>query len=211
LKKPKGGEQFMSKKAQSERLQKEAEVADQTLEGEAAVQATQHANETTDEVDELEFNIDELQQELTEARATAEGNWEKLLRAQAELENQRKRSKRDIENAHKYAIERFATELLSVKDSLELGLGHSTDQTSAEKLHEGMDLTLKMLVKVMEKFNIEEVDPQGEPFNPELHQAMTVQQSTELEPNTVATVMQKGYTLNGRLLRPAMVIVSKRS
>jgi molecular chaperone GrpE len=126
------------------------------------------------------------------------------------MENLRKRSKRDIENAHKYAIEKFVTELLPVKDSLELGLGHAIDQTSVEKLHEGMDLTLKMLVKVMEKFNIEEVDPQGEPFNPELHQAMTIQQSSELEPNTIATVMQKGYTLNGRLLRPAMVIVSKR-
>ena len=110
----------------------------------------------------------------------------------------------------KYAIEKFVTELLPVKDSMEMGLGNSTDQATAEKLHEGMDLTLKMLVKVMEKFNIEEVDPQGKPFNPELHQAMTMQQSSELEPNTVASVMQKGYTLNGRLLRPAMVIVSKR-
>lgn len=151
-----------------------------------------------------------LKRALEEADAKAQEYWDKLLRAQAELENLRKRSQRDLENAHKYAIEKLADELLPVKDSLELGLSHSSEETDAEKLHEGMELTLKMLTQVMERFNIAEIDPQGLPFNPELHQAMTLQENAELAPNTVVAVMQKGYTLNERLLRPAMVIVSKQ-
>lgn len=199
----------MANKGQSENLVKETEESKKA----AAIKATEHgvdSAEATAEVAALEFNIEELQQELREAQAKAETNWEKLLRAQAELENQRKRSQRELENAHKYAIERFVTELLPVKDSLELGIGHTPEQSSAEKLHEGMGLTLKMLVQLMEKFNIEEVNPEGEPFDPGLHQAMTLQENADLATNTVITVMQKGYTLNGRLVRPAMVIVSKR-
>ena len=162
------------------------------------------------EMEDLKFNVDELQQELEEARAKSQDNWNKLLRAQAELENHRKRSKRDIENAHKYAIDKFVTELLPVKDSIELGLNHTGEQADARKLHEGMALTLKMLSQVMEKFNIEEISPLGQPFDPERHQAMTVQENAELASNSVISVMQKGYALNGRLLRPAMVIVSKK-
>ena len=157
-----------------------------------------------------ESNLESLRSELEAARAKAEENWGKVLRVQAELENQRKRSIRYLENAHKYAIDKFALELLPVKDSLELGLGHSDDQADVVKLHEGMELTLKMFCQAMAKFNIEEINPEGSPFDPELHQAMTIQENSELPPNTVITVMQKGYTLNDRLLRPAMVIVSKR-
>jgi molecular chaperone GrpE len=167
-------------------------------------------NEVVTEPPNVDVEIKSLQSELEETRAKAEEHWNKLLRVQAELENQRKRSARDLENAHKYAIDKFALELLPVKDSLELGLGHSSDQVDADKLHEGMALTLKMFAQVLEKFSIKEVDPQGEPFNPELHQAMTTQDNSELPVNTVITVMQKGYTLNDRLLRPAMVIVSKK-
>lgn len=199
----------MAKKGQTEDLVKEA-VAENNEQKDGLAERVSEADSTRAEITELEFNIEELQQELEEAQAKAEDNWEKLLRTQAELDNQRKRSQRDVENAHKYAIERFVNELLPVKDSLELGLGHTPDQTSTEKLHEGMELTLKMLVQLMEKFNIEEVNPEGEPFNPELHQAMTLQENAELASNTVITVMQKGYTLNGRLIRPAMVIVSKQ-
>lgn len=195
----------MANKGQSENLIEEAEVS-KTAVGD---KATEHGLDSA-EVTALEFNIEELQQELEEAQSKAEANWEKLLRVQAELENQRKRSQRELENAHKYAIERFVTELLPVKDSLELGIGHTPDQSTAEKLHEGMELTLKMLVQLMEKFNIEEINPEGKPFDPELHQAMTLQENADLATNTVITVMQKGYTLNGRLVRPAMVIVSKR-
>ncbi|MEN8128816.1 MAG: nucleotide exchange factor GrpE [Pseudomonadota bacterium] len=196
---------LMANKGQSENLIEEAEVS-KTAVGD---KATEHGLDSA-EVTALEFNIEELQQELEEAQSKAEANWEKLLRVQAELENQRKRSQRELENAHKYAIERFVTELLPVKDSLELGIGHTPDQSTAEKLHEGMELTLKMLVQLMEKFNIEEINPEGKPFDPELHQAMTLQENADLATNTVITVMQKGYTLNGRLVRPAMVIVSKR-
>ena len=115
----------------------------------------------------------------------------------------------DIEKAHKYGLEKFADELLPVIDSLELGLAAATEEVSADKLLEGTELTLKMLKGVMERFGINAVDPTGESFNPELHQAMTMQESAEYGPNTVIAVMQKGYTLNERLIRPAMVIVSK--
>ncbi len=157
-----------------------------------------------------EQDLARLQEALQQAQAKAQENWDKLLRVQAELDNLRKRSQRDLENAHKYAIERFVAELLPVKDSLELGLGHSREQADAEKLHEGMELTLKMLAQVFDKFHVQEIDPQGQPFDPAFHQAMTLQENSELPPNTVISVMQKGYILNGRLLRPAMVIVSKR-
>ncbi len=146
-------------------------------------------------------------QELEEAQQQASDYHEKMLRMQAEMENLRKRSERDLSNAHKYSIEKFASELLKVKDSLELGLGAGDVDTV--NLQEGAELTLKMMASVLKKFTIEEIDPCGEIFDPNLHQAMTMQASVEHEPNTVITVMQKGYTLHGRLLRPAMVIVAK--
>jgi len=133
-------------------------------------------------------------------------NWEKYLRAAAELENVRKRAARDVENAHKFALERFAGELLAVRDSLEMGLAAGED-ANAESLRQGKEATLKLLTGVMERFGVEEVDPLGEPFDPALHEAMTMQPSDELEPGSVLTVFQKGYALNGRLLRPARVVV----
>jgi molecular chaperone GrpE len=155
------------------------------------------------------IDIEALQAELEEARAKADDYWNRLLRAQAEMENLRKRNARELEQAHRFAVERFATELLAVKDSLELGVDAAGGKTDAEKLREGIELTLKMLIQVMEKFNIEEINPKGAPFDPTRHQAMAMQENRELPPNTVVTVMQKGYALNERLLRPAMVIVSK--
>jgi len=152
---------------------------------------------------------EELRRQLAELQAKAEENWNKYVRVQAELENLRKRSQRELENAHKYAVERFATELLPVRDSLELGLTHSQEEAEAKKLHEGMELTLKMVDQLMDRLNIKEINPQGQPFNPEYHQAMSTQENAEVPPNTVIAVMQKGYTLNDRLLRPALVIVSK--
>lgn len=157
-----------------------------------------------------ENTVEELAQMLEEARNKAADNWEQVMRVQAELENSRRRAERDVENAHKYALEKFALELLPVKDSLEMGLAAATgEDANIEKLREGTELTLKMLGNAMEKFGIKEVNPVGEPFNPELHQAMTMQESTEHEPNTVTAVMQKGYLLNERLIRPAMVVVCK--
>ncbi len=140
-------------------------------------------------------------------QAKADENWQKYLRAAAELENVRKRAARDVENAHKFALERLAVELLAVRDSLEMGLA-AGDDADVESLRQGKEATLKQLVTIMERFGVEELDPQGEPFDPGLHEAMTMQPSADLEPGSVLTVIQKGYALNGRLLRPARVVVA---
>jgi len=146
---------------------------------------------------------------LQNAQSKADQYWNQLLSARAEVENSRRRSERDVENAHKYALERFVRELLPVKDSLELGLGAAvTESPELAKLREGMELTLKMLGTALEKFGVTEINPQGERFNPDLHQAMAMQDIPGAEPNTVLTVYQKGYLLNERLIRPAMVVVS---
>ncbi len=144
---------------------------------------------------------------LEELQAKADENWDRYLRAAAEVENVRKRASRDVEHARKFALESFGRELLAVTDSLEMGLaaGESADAAS---LLEGSSATLKLLTTTLERFGIEEVDPEGEPFDPELHEAMTVQPSADVEPGSVLTVIQKGYTLNGRLLRPARVVVA---
>ncbi len=147
---------------------------------------------------------------LLEATRRAEENWEKLLRTQAELENLKRRSEKDLQNAHKFGLEKFARELLPVADSLELGLNVETSENpEAQKLREGMELTLKQLMSSLQKFNVAVVDPAGERFNPELHQAMAMQPTDDVEPNTVIKVFQKGYLLNERLLRPAMVVVAQ--
>lgn len=145
--------------------------------------------------------------DLQELQAKADENWEKYLRAAAELENVRKRAARDVEKAHKFALERFASELLAVLDSLEAGLA-AGEEADAETLLKGKEATLKQLLTIMQRFGIEEVDPHGEPFDPTLHEAMTVQPSADVEPGSVVTVFQKGYALNGRLLRPARVVVA---
>ncbi len=155
-------------------------------------------------------NGDNLEAQLAAANARADENWDKLLRMQAEMDNLRKRNAREIENAHKFALDKIAGELLGVRDSLENGIkaGQAEDADVA-KLQEGSELILKQLTQAMEKFNIVEVDPEGEKFNPDLHQAMSMQEVPDTEPNTVIAVLQKGYTLNDRLLRPALVMVSK--
>ena len=146
---------------------------------------------------------------LAEAQAKASENWERYLRAAAEAENTRKRAARDIEKAHKFALEQFGKELLAVRDTLELGLA-SADSASIESLLEGSSATLKLLTTTMERFGIAVVDPAGEPFDPEFHEAISVQPSASVEPGSVLTVVQKGYSLNGRLLRPALVIVAEK-
>lgn len=153
---------------------------------------------------------EELGAMLEDARGKADEHWNQCLRLQAELDNQRKRAERDIANAHKYALERFAAELLPVRDSLEMGLAaFDADGAAPDKLREGVELTLQMLTSAMGKFEIREVNPDGERFDPDFHQAMSIQERADVEPNTVVTVVQKGYLLNDRLLRPAMVIVAK--
>ena len=151
-----------------------------------------------------------LEDALAEARRAAQENLDRALRAQAEIENVRRRAERDLAHAHKFALERFVSELLPVKDSLELGLAASAEKgATAAGIAEGVGLTLRMFEQAMEKFGIESIDPSGDPFNPEFHQAMTMQESDTAESGTVLTVVQKGYLLNERLVRPAMVIVAK--
>ena len=152
-------------------------------------------------------NGEDVEKALLAAHEKAEKHWEMFVRSQAELENVKRRSEKDLESAHKFALEKFSMELLAVKDSLELGL--NSEDADVNKLREGTELTLKMLTQAMEKFNIHMIDPVGEVFDPNIHQAMTMQETSDYEPNTVISVMQKGYLLNDRLLRPAMVIVAK--
>ncbi len=150
-----------------------------------------------------------LRDQLAAAEKKAEENWDKLLRAQAELENLRRRMEREVQNAQKYSIEKFAKELLAVMDSLELGLQAAIETDEVEKIREGMELTLKQLLTVFDRFNIQPIDPVGEPFNPDYHQAMATEEVRGVEPDTVVKVFQKGYLLNDRLIRPALVVVAK--
>jgi molecular chaperone GrpE len=143
---------------------------------------------------------------VAELQAKADENWDRYLRAAAETENVRKRAARDVENAHKFALENFSRDMLAIKDSLEMGI-QAAENADVETLMAGKEATLKLLSTTLERFGIAELDPQGEPFDPEFHEAVAMQPSTELEPGSVLTVVQKGYSLNGRLLRPAMVIV----
>ena len=169
------------------------------------VAETQHT-----ELAEHELTIEELQQALAEAEKKAQENWDKAVRAQAEMENLKRRTQKDLEDAHKFALTGFAKELLSVLDSLVLGLQAATgDSEEVKKFREGSELTIKQFESAFAKFKIEAIDPMGQPFNAEQHQAMAMQAAEGVEPNTVVNVFQKGYLLNGRLLRPAMVLVSK--
>jgi len=158
---------------------------------------------------EDEMSHDELLLTLQDARAKADEHWNQLLRARAELENYKRRAERELENAHRYGLEKVAKELLPIKDSMELGLAAAEGVgDDSQKVKEGIELTLKMFDSLMNKIGITEINPVGEKFNPEFHQAMTMQEAPDREPNTVLTVYQKGYLLNDRLIRPAMVVVS---
>ena len=162
------------------------------------------------EVGEHEYTIEELKTELEEARQKASDSWDKAVRTQAEMENLKRRTQKDLEDAHKFALTGFAKELLPVFDSLVLGLQAATgDSEDVKKFREGSELTIKQFEALFKKFNIVAIDPMGQPFNAEQHQAMLMQEVAGAEPNTVVNVFQKGYTLNGRLLRPAMVVVAK--
>jgi molecular chaperone GrpE len=169
-------------------------------------QATQDA-ETAEGVDPRDERIAELEAQLAQAQG---GVREAQLRAQAEIENIRRRTELDVEKAHKFALEKFANELLPVIDSLERAL-ELADKENSEltAMIEGIDLTLKSLLGAVRKFGVEVVGDVNVPFNPEIHQAMSMIESEDVAPNHVLMVMQRGYTLNGRLLRPAMVAVAK--
>lgn len=186
----------------------------QERKGDSVQDATQgeEAMEVADIADSVDTAI-EPEEQLTvlleDARAKADESRDQLLRARAEMENLKRRQANELEKAHKYALDGFVRELLQVRDSLELGHNAALDESAnVDKLREGTELTLKLLGDVMGKFGVEQIDPLDESFNPEFHQAINTQPRDDVPPNTIVTVIQKGYLLNGRLVRPAMVIVS---
>ncbi len=157
-----------------------------------------------------QLSIDQLYTKLAQADDKIAEHKDKLLRNHAEMENLKRRQAQALEKAHKYALDKFVGELLGVWDSLEFGLEAAQDDAAdIAKLREGTALTLKMMSEAMQKSGVKQLDPKGETFDPEQHQAMSMQPRDDVEPNTVITVMQKGYSLNGRLVRPAMVMVSQ--
>jgi molecular chaperone GrpE len=177
---------------------------------EALSEATATEDQPHTEVGEHEYTIDELKKELEEAKQVALANWDKAVRTQAEMENLKRRTQKDLEDAHKFALTGFAKELLVVLDSLVLGLQAATgDSEEVKKFREGSQLTIKQCESVFARYNIVAIDPMGLPFNAEQHQAVLMQVVEGAEPNTVVNVFSKGYMLNGRLLRPAMVVVAK--
>ncbi|MEJ2609044.1 MAG: nucleotide exchange factor GrpE [Candidatus Thiodiazotropha sp.] len=190
----------------------EQQDSSETVDESQQVQAEEVAESevTEEEVSAITQEPSVLTKLLEDARTKADENWDQLVRTRAEIDNLRKRSQRDLENAHKFALEKISQDILQVWDSLELGYQAAQDENAdVSTIREGTGLTLKLLVDVMNRHNIKQVNPEGEAFNPEFHQAMSMQERDDVEPNTVVAVVQKGYLLNGRLLRPAMVMVSK--
>ena len=167
------------------------------------------AAENSENMESKEVDVEFLQGQLEKLQEQSKVSLDKVVRAQAEMENLRKRAARDVENAHKYALEKFTDELLPIMDSLELGLSASVKAKNLDDLRKGMELTLEMFNTVMEKFGITMIEPKGEKFNPELHDAVSMQETDDSNSGIIIEVMQKGYTLNGRLIRPAMVVVAK--
>lgn len=187
--------------------QEQTEVQLETKESEGVVV---EEGLSLDEPPSQETLIEELKKELAAAEQKAQENWDKAIRVQAEMENLKKRTQKELEDAHKYALSSFAKELLPVLDSLELGLQAATGESEeVKKFRVGNELTIKQFESVFVKFNVMTIDPMGQPFNAEQHQAVLVQEVETAVPNTVVNVFQKGYMLNGRLLRPAMVVVAK--
>lgn len=165
------------------------------------------AEETVEQVETAEITeegsaVEALQEEVAELK-------EELLRAQAEVQNVRRRAEADVEKAHKFSTEKFARELLEVVDNLERAVAAAPEDDAVKPFLEGVEMTQKTFISTLAKFKVEVVDPEGHPFDPDLHQAISMVEAPDAEPNTVLNVVQKGYTNHGRLLRPAMVVVSK--
>ncbi|MGK0444569.1 MAG: molecular chaperone GrpE [Bermanella sp.] len=146
--------------------------------------------------------VEQLQAEVAQLK-------EDVLRAQAEVQNVRRRAEGDVEKAHKFSTEKFARELLNVVDNLDRAMAMSPDDEVVKPFLEGIEMTHKSFIDTLNKFKVEQINPEGHPFDPELHQAISMVEAPDAEPNTVLNVVQKGYTNHGRLLRPAMVVVSK--
>lgn len=202
----------MSKDQSSPKSEADSELIEDVIEQDAELDNEDPIENQAEvpEAEEVEVSIEGLQKQLATAEKKAAENWDKVLRIQAEMDNLKRRTQKDLDSAHKYGLEKFAKELLNVIDSLELGIQAATsDAPEVVKLKEGSELTIKQFETVFAKFNIEAIDPAGEVFNPEFHQAMSMIPTDDAEPNTVMNVFQKGYVLNGRLIRPAMVVVAQ--
>lgn len=153
---------------------------------------------------------EDIEQQLLKAQATIKDYWDQIMRLKAEIENSIKRSSRDIENAHKFALRNFAESLLPILDSMEMGQqAAESDKASLSSIAEGTQLTMSMFVQALEKHGLKQIDPVGESFDPDQHQAISIVEDKKAESNTVISVMQKGFSLNDRLVRPAMVVVAK--
>lgn len=188
-----------------ETVEKTVETAAEQVEEVFADMAAELGEELTGDA----ARIDELEKALEEAEAKVAENMDLALRTKAEADNIRRRSEKDVSNARKFAIEKFANEMLAVVDSLEQGLAHKAEHEESIAMKEGMELTLKMTLSTLEKFGIEQLNPVEEVFDPQLHEAMTMVPSPAHESNTIIDVFQKGYSLNGRLIRPARVVVAQ--
>ena len=198
---------------QTKSPEQEVELNEEFEQMQAEVEAAEKAAEQV-EGEEIspEAEIALLYSELEAAKQTINDQKDSVVRAAADVENMRRRAAQDVEKAHKFALEKFANELLPVIDNLERAIEFSDEENEQLKpVLEGIEMTVKSFNDAVAKFGVEIVNPQGEQFNPEFHQAMSIQPSNDVAPNTVLAVMQKGYTLNGRLLRPAMVMVSKEA
>lgn len=198
----------MSNEEQTQNEDVTQEPADVNPAQDASVE--EHAEPEAEQLTPEQLRIQELEVALAASEGMLAAQKDSVMRAIADADNVRKRAQMDIDKARKFALEKFAGELLPVADNLERALQVADPANEAIKpVVDGVDLTLKSFISTIEKFGMEVVDPQGQTFNPELHQAMSMQENAELAPNTVMAVMQKGYVLNGRLLRPAMVMVSR--
>ncbi len=183
---------------------------EETTEAQVETEVVEDAASVMDELTQANFRIEELEQAVAVAEAKVEEQKDSVIRAAAEVDNVRRRAAMDVEKAHKFALEKFANELLPVIDNMERALqGTSAEDEATKAVYEGVELTLKSFTRAVEKFGLSQLDPQGEAFNPDHHQAIGMQPSEEFPANTVMMVMQKGYLLNDRLLRPAMVMVSQ--
>jgi len=194
--------------------QRADELSPEQLAEEIVQQAEEQVEEQHEHAHEIlsveQERINELELALATAQTTVTDQKDSVIRAKAEVDNVRRRAAQDVEKARKFALEKFAGEMLVTVDNLERALQNiDKDDESKAAVIEGVELTLQGLTSSLEKFGVKAVDPQDQPFNPELHQAMSMQEVPDVAPNTVIAVMQKGYELNGRLIRPAMVMVSK--
>lgn len=191
----------MSNEEQNKAPETEPVEAENLAETEANPEVETDSSEA--EAPSLEAVVADLEAQLQEAK-------EQALRAAAEAQNIRRRAEQDVEKAHKFALERFANDLLPVADNLERAIeSFGAEDEATKPIREGVELTLKTLMDALSRNKLEAVNPEGEPFDPQFHQAMSMVEAPDVEPNTVINVFQKGYTLNGRLVRPAMVVVSK--